>query len=134
MICSNCSNDEDRVTDSRPHLSGYAVWRRRECLVCGARTTTYELSGVVLQGLGLDLRKGRGKGDLSKGYQAILQAEGDTEIPGGVRALSLDSLRERFGKGADKLYPDSHYASAEDEVLELIELGLTSLNNKPPPV
>jgi transcriptional repressor NrdR len=40
--CPYCAVDEDKVVDSRPVDEGSAVRRRRECLVCGRRFTTYE--------------------------------------------------------------------------------------------
>jgi transcriptional repressor NrdR len=42
MRCPFCSHDEDRVIDSRPSDEGSAIRRRRECIACGARFTTYE--------------------------------------------------------------------------------------------
>lgn len=42
MKCPSCGNDDDRVLDSRPARDGGAVRRRRECLKCGNRFTTYE--------------------------------------------------------------------------------------------
>ena len=42
MICPVCSTDGDRVIDSRPTPDGKAIRRRRECLACGNRFTTYE--------------------------------------------------------------------------------------------
>ncbi len=42
MKCPNCGVDEDKVVDSRAVRDGRAVRRRRECLECGARYTTYE--------------------------------------------------------------------------------------------
>ncbi len=42
MKCPNCGKDEDKVTDSRPVLEGSAVRRRRECLACGQKFTTFE--------------------------------------------------------------------------------------------
>jgi len=42
VICPTCSADSDRVIDSRPADGGAAVRRRRECLTCGKRFTTYE--------------------------------------------------------------------------------------------
>jgi transcriptional repressor NrdR len=42
MICPVCNTDGDRVTDSRPTPDGRAIRRRRECLACGNRFTTYE--------------------------------------------------------------------------------------------
>jgi len=40
--CPFCSHMEDKVIDSRPTEEGSAIRRRRECLKCGARFTTYE--------------------------------------------------------------------------------------------
>lgn len=42
MRCPFCSHMEDRVVDSRASREGRAVRRRRECLQCGRRYTTYE--------------------------------------------------------------------------------------------
>src|SRR3989344_6000737 len=40
MLCPYCSNDEPKVTDKRD--SKDETRRRRECLKCGKRFTTYE--------------------------------------------------------------------------------------------
>jgi transcriptional repressor NrdR len=40
--CPFCSADDDKVVDSRPADDAAAVRRRRECLGCGRRFTTYE--------------------------------------------------------------------------------------------
>jgi transcriptional repressor NrdR len=42
MRCPYCQHMEDRVVDSRSSREGRAVRRRRECLACGRRFTTYE--------------------------------------------------------------------------------------------
>ena len=42
MKCPYCSNPESRVVDSRPSEEGTSIRRRRECLVCNKRFTTYE--------------------------------------------------------------------------------------------
>jgi transcriptional repressor NrdR len=40
--CPACDADDDKVIDSRAADAGTAVRRRRECLACGRRFTTYE--------------------------------------------------------------------------------------------
>jgi transcriptional repressor NrdR len=40
--CPWCSADDDRVVDSRLAEEGVAIRRRRECLGCGRRFTTFE--------------------------------------------------------------------------------------------
>lgn len=42
MRCPWCSTDDDRVVDSRLSEEGVAIRRRRECLNCGRRFTTFE--------------------------------------------------------------------------------------------
>lgn len=42
MRCPFCGHAEDRVIDSRPSEEGAAIRRRRECISCGSRFTTYE--------------------------------------------------------------------------------------------
>ncbi|KUK83883.1 MAG: Transcriptional repressor NrdR [Petrotoga mobilis] len=42
MKCPFCGYDETKVLDSRPASNGTSIRRRRECLQCQARFTTYE--------------------------------------------------------------------------------------------
>lgn len=42
MRCPFCGNLDDRVVDTRASKEGRAIRRRRECLACGRRFTTYE--------------------------------------------------------------------------------------------
>ena len=42
MRCPYCKEDDDKVVDSRSGEEGLVVRRRRECLKCHRRYTTYE--------------------------------------------------------------------------------------------
>lgn len=42
MRCVFCGHDDSKVLDSRPVEEGRSIRRRRECLECGKRFTTYE--------------------------------------------------------------------------------------------
>ena len=42
MRCPVCRHTESRVIDSRPTPDGTSIRRRRECVSCGRRFTTYE--------------------------------------------------------------------------------------------
>ena len=42
MICPYCNANEDKVIDSRGSDGGRVIRRRRECVSCGKRFTTYE--------------------------------------------------------------------------------------------
>jgi transcriptional repressor NrdR len=53
MRCPWCNADDDKVVDSRPADEAAAIRRRRECLACGRRFTTYER----VEEVGLVVRK-----------------------------------------------------------------------------
>ncbi len=42
MRCTFCGHEDSKVLDSRPVEEGRCIRRRRECLGCGKRFTTYE--------------------------------------------------------------------------------------------
>lgn len=47
MFCPYCGKEEDKVVDSRTAEEGRAIRRRRECLECGRRYTTFERAEEV---------------------------------------------------------------------------------------
>ncbi len=49
MKCPDCNNVEDKVIETRESKDGQYIRRRRECLKCGRRFTTYEkIEGIPL--------------------------------------------------------------------------------------
>ena len=51
MRCPKCESQDDKVIDSRASREGATIRRRRQCLKCGYRFTTYEeveRSGLVV--------------------------------------------------------------------------------------
>ena len=57
MRCPKCGCQEDKVIDSRASREGATIRRRRECLQCNHRFTTYE--EVEHEGLMVSKRDGR---------------------------------------------------------------------------
>ncbi len=57
MRCPFCGNDDTQVKDSRPTEDNNAIRRRRQCVNCGARFTTFER----VQLRELTVLKGNGK-------------------------------------------------------------------------
>ena len=47
MTCPFCGHREDKVIDSRESKEGDVIRRRRECLSCARRFTTYERSDEI---------------------------------------------------------------------------------------
>lgn len=48
MHCPFCAHEETKVTDSRLAGEGRQIRRRRECLSCGERFTTFETAELVM--------------------------------------------------------------------------------------
>ncbi|MGB1190451.1 MAG: transcriptional regulator NrdR, partial [Pseudomonadales bacterium] len=48
MFCPFCSHSETRVNDSRLVAEGMQVRRRRECLACGERFTSFESAELLM--------------------------------------------------------------------------------------
>jgi transcriptional repressor NrdR len=57
MRCPKCGNQDDKVIDSRSSREGATIRRRRQCLACSHRFTTYE--EVEHEGLMVIKRDGR---------------------------------------------------------------------------
>ena len=57
MRCPKCGHTDDKVLDSRAARDGVAIRRRRACLGCGQRFTTYE--EIVKDALRVIKRDGR---------------------------------------------------------------------------
>ncbi len=87
MRCPACNHEESKVLDSRPVLDGRAIRRRRECLSCSRRFTTYER--IDLAPLMVVKRDGRREPfDRAKVLGGVVQACGKRP----VSMESLDSL------------------------------------------
>ncbi len=48
MHCPFCSENDTKVIDSRLVADGHQVRRRRQCLVCNERFTTFETAALVM--------------------------------------------------------------------------------------
>ena len=48
MHCPFCGHEDTKVTDSRLASEGRQIRRRRECLKCGERFTTFETAELVM--------------------------------------------------------------------------------------
>ena len=80
MICPYCAYSESKVVDSRPAEEGATIRRRRECLSCRKRFTTYE----VMERLPLIVIKkdgGRQPFDKQKLLNGMLRACANRPVP-----------------------------------------------------
>lgn len=103
MKCSQCASDDTKVIESRDVADGKAVRRRRECITCRHRFTTYERMErpqlIVVKNSGMRELFSREK-LLSGLYRACEKTA--------VTSLQLDRLVGRI--------EDTLYASGEQEV------------------
>ncbi len=100
MRCPYCQGLEDKVVDSRLADEGVAIRRRRECLECGHRYTTFERVEEVT--LWVNKRSGdRQAFDLEKVAAGIRMACKNRPIDETAISTLADeveeSLRSRFG-------------------------------------
>ena len=70
MECPFCGKIDTGVIDSRPTKEGTAIRRRRKCLACAGRFTTYESTPEQL--LLLLMRRHGGRGTTTKNSEAVL--------------------------------------------------------------
>ena len=73
MKCPFCGVEESKVIDSRPTDEGERIRRRRECVKCGKRFTTYEVIETVPV-IVVKKDKSRESFDRTKLFNGILRA------------------------------------------------------------
>ena len=101
MICPYCGASEDKVIDSREAAEGRAIRRRRECLKCHRRYTTYErLEGSPLLVVKRDGR--REPFDRKKIFNGILKACEKRPIPAERVEALVDDLEQEIGQGFER--------------------------------
>ena len=103
MRCQYCNCTESKVIDSRPTEEGNSIRRRRECVGCGQRFTTYEK--IELLPLMVVKRDGRREPfDATKIKGGILHA--CEKLP--VSMQQIDAMTARIEQSA--------YAAMEGEI------------------
>jgi len=81
MKCPACNNSDTKVVDSRVATDGFSIRRRRECLKCNFRFSTYEEMEIL--NLTIVKRDGRkeayGRDKLIKGLKRALEKRSITD-------------------------------------------------------
>ncbi|MGH2404188.1 MAG: transcriptional regulator NrdR [bacterium] len=103
MRCKFCGHEESKVLDSRPVEEGRSVRRRRECLQCGRRFTTYERADPAP--LMVVKRDGRREPfDRAKAMAGLIRACGKRPISMEAMDLLVDDVeREVRRNGAQEV-------------------------------
>jgi transcriptional repressor NrdR len=101
MTCPFCSHKQDRVIDSRESKEGDLIRRRRECLKCRRRFTTYERSDEVpYMVVKRDGR--REKFDRQKVLEGLLKACQKRPVPVAKLAALVDEVESRLAENPDR--------------------------------
>ncbi len=103
MNCPYCGYPDDKVVDSRSVKDGAATRRRRECLSCGKRFTTYEY--IEVSPLMVVKRDGRREPfDRAKLKRGILIACAKRTIDSQTIEKMIREIEEQFfDKGAEEI-------------------------------
>ena len=101
MRCPFCDHAKDRVVDSREAKEGKVIRRRRECLNCKRRFTTYERMEEIPY---VVVKKGgrRERFDRSKLRQGLLKACEKRPLAAGQVEEILDGVEQSFLQTADR--------------------------------
>ena len=101
MTCPFCGHREDRVIDSRESKEGDLIRRRRECLKCERRFTTYERSDEVpYMVVKRDGR--REKFDRQKVLEGLIKACEKRPVPMAKLAEVVDEVESMLADSADR--------------------------------
>ena len=101
MTCPFCAHKEDRVIDSRESKEGDSIRRRRQCLACERRFTTYERTDEIPY---MVVKKDgrREKFDRQKVLSGLLKACEKRPVPMGKLAGLVDDVEAKLGDSADR--------------------------------
>ena len=101
MKCPYCGYKESKVVDSRPADEGNSIRRRRECLACEKRFTTYEtmesLPMVVIKKDG-----SRQSYDRNKGLGSMLRACEKRTVPLAKLEQMTDEIEQNLQNSMEK--------------------------------
>ncbi len=101
MKCPYCGCEESKVVDSRPADEGEKIRRRRECLECAARFTTYEMI-ETLPIIVIKKDKSRESFDRAKVLAGILKSCEKRPVPIDVIESSVDQIEAKFQNSMEK--------------------------------
>ena len=100
MKCPFCSYEESKVIDSRPTEESEKIRRRRECLKCAGRFTTYEMiesTPIVV----IKKDKTRQTFDRSKLLSGLVKACEKRPVPLSVLEKAVDEIRQAISNSLE---------------------------------
>ena len=101
MRCPFCACEESKVVDSRPTDEGNRIRRRRECIQCGNRFTTYEII-ESMPILVIKKDSSREVFDRSKLLSGMLRACDKRKVSSEVLEKAVDEIEAALQNSLDK--------------------------------
>lgn len=105
MLCPSCGQDNDKVIDSRSSDGGKVVRRRRECLACSRRFTTYERVEHAAKLMVVKRDGRRVPFDRENIIRGITAACGKRKIPEELKQQTADQIEDELHREFDREVP-----------------------------
>jgi transcriptional repressor NrdR len=120
MRCPFCSAVEDKVVDTRPSDNDQVIRRRRECVGCGRRFTTYERVDEILP---LVVKKDdrREAFDRAKILNGLKKACSKRPVPLEVLETAVDRIERALQESGEKELASSKIGDAVMAALREID-------------
>jgi len=106
LKCPFCSYSESKVIDSRPTDEGERIRRRRECLKCGKRFTTYEII-ETFPVIVIKKDKSRETFDRNKLMRGLLRACEKRPVTADTLERMVDDIEAMLQNSLDREVPSS---------------------------
>lgn len=102
MVCPFCGHNDDKVIDSRSSDGGRVIRRRRQCLKCSKRFTTYERVEQTARLIVVKRDGRREPFDRENILAGVNAACGKRPIPEPVRQRLVDEVEEELHREFDR--------------------------------
>ena len=120
MKCPYCGYSESKVIDSRPTDEGERIRRRRECLNCAKRFTTYEVIETVPVVV-VKKDKSREVFDRYELYNGMLRACEKRPVSAAALTAAVDDIETSLQNSLDREVTSEHIGELAMEKLKEID-------------
>ncbi len=107
MICPFCSANDDKVIDSRASEGGRVIRRRRECLRCDKRFTTYERVEQTARLMVIKKDGTRVPFNRENIYRGVASAIGKRPIPEDTKRTLVAEIDDELHREYDREVPST---------------------------
>jgi transcriptional repressor NrdR len=121
MQCPFCGQDHDRVVDSRSSEGGKVVRRRRECLDCKRRFTTYERPEETIRLTVIKKDGSRQPYERQKVITGLDRACYKRRVSDGQIRAIVEALEERIFQNFEKDVPSRFIGDTVGELLQEVD-------------